>query len=218
MSEQSPATQREKVLQLLPFYVNGSLSDADQKLVESELIAQPILQRELAFQRALATHVQEHTERAPASIGLGKVLARIAQTETSEKKSSGIWQTVSAWLTGGAWMKPALALSLTAVVAQAWLLSQRPSIDEVQYRGGSDRTERRGTKAGRAYLSVVFQPTTSEAQLRMLLAGLSAQIVSGPGDSGEYVLEVPADAASAIQTKLQQSGMTSNVMATRAPW
>ncbi len=210
--------ERKTVLQLLPFYLNGTLSDADKQLVETELKAHPGLRRELVFQRSLAKHVQEHTERAPASIGLAKVLARIEQSEASEKKSSnGFWQAITHWFTGGAWMKPALALSLTAVVAQAWLLSQRPHVEEIQYRGGPDSTERRGTKAGRAYLSVVFQPTTSEAQLRMLLAGLSAQIIAGPGNSGEYVLEVPADRVSAIQTQLQQSGMTSYVAAARAP-
>jgi anti-sigma factor RsiW len=193
---------REKALSLLPFYVNGKISDADRAFVEQALQAHPVLQKELAFLQNVAEQVRESVEKVPESIGLGRVMARI---EAEAEKPSKFSQIFSAFLSGG-WMKTALTASVIGLCVQSWRAHELSS-EVVQYRGASAQPGVVGTQANMAYVNVSFQPTASEAALRMLLAGAGAQIVAGPDLNGEYRLALPADQLEQSKHMLQKSGL-----------
>jgi anti-sigma factor RsiW len=198
---------REKALSLLPFYVNGQISAQDRAFVERALEAHPVLHKELAFLQSVAGHVRESIQQVPESIGLGQVMARI---EAETEKRSGWSSFFSAFLAGG-WMKPALAASVMGLCIQTWRAHDL-NREVVQYRG-QETPAVLGTQANVAYVNVSFQPTASEAALRMLLAGSGAQIVAGPNLSGEYRLALPADQLERSKQALQQSGMVISLTA-----
>jgi anti-sigma factor RsiW len=198
---------REKVLSLLPFYVNGQINAQDRLFVEQALEANPALQKELAFLQSVAGHVRESVQLVPESIGLGRVLARI-EAETEKRSSFGSF--FSTFL-AGSWMKPALAASVMGLCIQTWRAHDL-SREVVQYRGQETQVTL-GTQANVAYVHVSFQPTASEAALRLLLAGSGAQIVAGPNLSGEYKLALPADQLERSQQSLLQSGLVISVTA-----
>jgi hypothetical protein len=202
---------REKALSLLPFYVNGQISAQDRAFVENALREHPILQKELRFLQSVAGHVRESVEKVPESIGLGRVMARIEAEGNAQP--SKLSQFFSSFLAGG-WMKPALAASVMGLCIQTWRAHDLND-EVIQYRGQSSTPAVVGTQANLAYVNVSFQPTTSEAALRMLLAGAGAQIVSGPDLNGEYRLALPADQLEQSKLVLQQSGLVSTLSAAK---
>jgi hypothetical protein len=201
---------REKALSLLPFYLNGTLNDADRAFVELALQSHPVLRKELAFLQNVATHVRESVDKVPESIGLGRVMARI---ELEAEKKSAFSEFFSGFLSGG-WMKAALTASVVGLCVQTWRAHEL-SEEVVQYRGQAQpnlgQLNAGGTQANVAYVNVSFQPTTSEAALRILLAGVGAQIVAGPDLSGEYRLALPADQLESSKQVLQQSGLIQTI-------
>jgi hypothetical protein len=236
---------REKFLQLLPFYVNQTLSADERAFVEQTLREQPKLQAEVDFAKALQRTVLQDAAQAPADIGLNRVLAQI-QVERSNspqvaqhaigpsnnvgKKPTEVpsarstadlsapppmrwWQRL---LGDGNWMQPALAMSLLVIATQSFLLLQKPQYAG-QYRGEPAPGAPVGTHPQSAYLSVVFQPTISEAQLRLLLASLDAEIVAGPGAAGEYRLRLPSETLLRAQASLQQGGLVVSVAPAASP-
>jgi hypothetical protein len=191
---------REKALSLLPFYLNGTLNDADRAFVELALQSHPVLRKELAFLQNVATQVRESVDKVPESIGLGRVMARI---ELEAEKKSAFSEFFSGFLSGG-WMKAALTASVVGLCVQTWRAYEL-SEEMVQYRGAPATAP--GTQANVAYVQVSFLATASEATLRMVLAGAGAQIVAGPDLNGEYRLALPADQLEQSKQTLQRSGL-----------
>jgi hypothetical protein len=222
---------REKFLQLLPFYVNQTLSADERAFIEQTLREQPKLQAEVDFAKALQRTVLQDAAQAPAEIGLDRLLAQIQadQGNHAAKKSTEVpsarstaelsappmrwWQRL---LGDGNWMQPALAMSLLVIATQSFLLLQKPQYAG-QYRGEPAPGASVGTHPQSAYLSVVFQPTISEAQLRLTLASLDAEIVTGPGAAGEYRLRLPAETLLRAQANLQQGGLVVSVAPAASP-
>jgi hypothetical protein len=194
---------REQALQMLPFYLNGQLNEQDRAFVEQAMLQHPILRQELRFLEAVAGQVCESVTKVPESIGLGQVLARIEAEAHAKQSPSKLSQFFSA-LIGGAWMKPALIASVVGLGVQSWRVNDL-NREAIQYRGNP--TTAVGTQANVAYVNVSFQPSTSEAELRLLLAGINAQVVAGPSLSGEYRLALPADQFEQAKLSLQQSGL-----------
>jgi hypothetical protein len=62
-----------------------------------------------------------------------------------------------------------------------------------------------GTKNKDAYLRVNFKPDSTESDMRTLIRGLHAEIVSGPSQLGDYYLVIAPDAVRSALTALQSS-------------
>ena len=208
MSKSEPlnATDFAQAVALLPFYLNQTLGARERAQLEQQLQAHASLRSELALMQHIGQTVQATAARAPQSIGLAGVLARI---EAEKKPAARSWLTAL-----DAWLKPALLASVAIIGVQATLLLREPSTS--RYRGAEPPVSA-ASQSTKAHLNVVFTPSTSEAELRLLLAGIGAQIVAGPSLGGEYTLAIAPDQLLTAQDQLQASGMTQNVSATAAP-
>lgn len=201
----------ERLQSLLPWYVNGSLDEAGCREVEAWLERSEHAREQLAFWQAAAEDQRRSAAAAAEDIGLERVLQRIhagnRPAEVAAETPQGVFHRIGAWL-DGAWLKPAFAAALVVIVMQAVLLTQRPQTPV--YRGAAPSSGQAGAAwitADSAFVRVVFDPASTEGQLRIVLAGSGAWLVGGPGDSGEYYLAVPAESADRLLQQLAASGI-----------
>jgi hypothetical protein len=114
-----------EMIDLLPFFVTGTLSTADSARIETALPKIPQLREELAATSGLFALVKEQGGALIAGSGMSEsrlksLIGRIGTEKTAERRErkplrtasgSGIWQRIATWR----WA-PALAMLLAAIV------------------------------------------------------------------------------------------------------
>jgi hypothetical protein len=112
-------------------------------------------------------------------------------------------------LFGGSWMKPALAFSACVIVGQAaFLVHQQTREDTSIYRGNTPSVP---ATTENVYLRVMFKPSATEGEIRLLLASTQAWVAGGPGLTGEYFLRFSPERVQAAQDTLLSSGVATEV-------
>ena len=213
----------EKFEQWIPWYVNGTLKQDERVEMDRYLANHAEARAEVATLMRAAKAMKSSAERVPADRGLYEVLARIDTEKLARRQAIkltktsrvGPWGAIRNWL-GTSWTQPAFAVALTVIGVQSLYLF-RAGNDEMQMRGAKVNSSTAGPAKDMAYLRVVFKPTATEGELRVLLGGNGVNFVLGPGDSGEYVLSVASkDSVRALQT-LQGSNIVASVNAADSP-
>jgi anti-sigma factor RsiW len=164
-------TPKDHPIELLPWYVNGSLDGEELQEVESHLESCEHCRSEVAFLQSVRQEVKAAGEAAaPGDLGLQRLL----RTVRAERKAVR-WAPQ--------WWQPALAAAALVVVIQAaLLLNLWPEPEPITPLGGPP-------PAG-IVLQVRFVPTATEAQIREALQEVDGTIVSGPGAVGIYRVEL----------------------------
>lgn len=179
--------QLTEARELLPWYVNNTLSEVERKRVESELAKNEVLRAELAWLKGLQTEVK-NTGMAKPQQGVEKLMQRIAADRI---RSGGISNRNTT-----NWLRPAFAIAATLLVVQTFVLSyiliDRESV--LQPLSGPST---------QAVLQVTFRPGVTEQQLREILALNQAEIVSGPGSLGVYGIKISPDKVQQVMTDLR---------------
>ena len=201
MNTPSPADIEHKdVWNLLPWLVNGRLSDVDRIRVEIHLPLCGACREEYVMQRKLYEVLAADSpfEQLPTA-GLNKLHQRIESVDALAERAGSVTSPAPAapaapgpaapvaqparvpWRLQGT-----LAASLTAVAvvvgfaaAQYWHRGPRPDY----YTVTSAASEHRD-----AVIRAVFSPVVTVAQLQMVLDTAHLRIVSGPTEAGVYSL------------------------------
>ena len=158
---------------LLPWYVNGTLSPAEQANVETHLAGCAECQAELNFERLL--HGQIAGLPLGAEDGWKRMQARLASEPPRKAKAPR--PAMPAW-TGWA----AAAAMLIGVVAMAVPYAQPGRYHAL----GAQPQPVVGN------LVVIFRPDTPERAMRAAFNASGARLVDGPTGADAYVLAVPA--------------------------
>lgn len=190
----------EQTLKLLPWYLNGTLDDAEAAMVEAHLVECAACSREAEAERGLRDGVA--STGLDADEGWAAMRERLQATEPAPlPMRKPIWRRQHAlgWATGGA-----LAASLAAV-ALTTLLPGRP--DNVYHALGSAPD----AAAARANAIVLFAPETSTKAMRDALTGAGARITDGPLASGGFLVHMAPDSRDRALAQLR--GKTGVVMA-----
>ena len=191
----------QRIWELLPWYVNGSLAGREREKVEAHLAGCPRCQAEEAACRRTAAAVSGAGESAPSPhpAQFQRLLERVEE----EERAGGGWLAPIRSLLGatprplrGALLAQA-AMILLLVGALAWGLGrQRPggpgavsAAGPAVYRTLSDPVAR---PARTARLRLMFSPKATEREIRGLLLGVHGEITAGPSPLGVYTVEVPA--------------------------
>lgn len=172
----------ERFEELLPWYVNGTLGDADRAWVDDYLARNPQARAELEWQQSLRARLLEGAPRVPETIGLAKAMTLIRGDRPT-------WsERISAFFAGFG-MRPATALAAFAIVAV-----QGGVIVGLLGDARDDAQQIRSLRAVQAdegpLLKLNFAPDAREADIRMLLVELGGQLVGGPGQLGDYYVRV----------------------------
>jgi anti-sigma factor RsiW len=174
-------TEHERASELLPWYVNATLSAHEAALVEKHLGSCHTCREELARCQDLqaATKGQEDGW-SPSPAHFSQVLANVERREATPRKRMMSWLRETPRP-----MRFAFALQGAAVVAlgAALLLRPAPVYETLSRPPAAAHSER-------ARLHVVFSPDLPESGMRRLLQGIQGMIVDGPSPSGLYTVEL----------------------------
>ncbi len=181
---------RNEIVELLPFYVNGTLEAEERTTVEAALAEDAELRTELDLLTSLRDHMQAEEVNSPGEVGLSQLMAKLdSQTPANLSRPPRIWQIAAA--------------VLLAVTIIQGLLLVAPGDDAATYQL-VDGTE--------AAITVSFLPGVTEADLRASLLAAGLEIVAGPSALGLYGLAplegVDVDEA---QAALRETGIVESL-------
>jgi anti-sigma factor RsiW len=197
--------------ELLPFYVNGTLSEIDRAWVERYLREQPQAADELRWLRAVQTTVQAEAVPASSEVGLDRVMQRIhgERKPAAAAKPRGLAAWVARLLSPPV-LKPMFAGAMAVVALQAVVIS---SLMNAREETSPVRTPTSATNVAEhgAYVKLNFKPDARAADIRMLLIDVQGSLASGPGQLGDYYLRVPESQVAAVTARLNVSPIVEGV-------
>jgi anti-sigma factor RsiW len=194
----------QEVQALLPWYINGTLSEAELAQVGQHLSQCTACQEETHYWRDIAAAAQLQT---PAPVALpaeqfAAVMARIDATEAASATTGRWWDTVRQRLSRSVahlvtlprFARLALAVESVAIVVLlgAVLWQSQPGPGALYHT--LSQPESRPQQAS-VTIHLVFAEDMRESELRALLGGVGGTIVSGPSSVGVYAIAVPLASA-----------------------
>jgi hypothetical protein len=184
--EQHHPTEQQ-ALELLPWYVNGTLADSERELVRRALLFSLTCRKEFERLRRLQQAMQrDDAESAATERAFERLLARIDHSAVSRPPRRGNARHRVVW--------PYLAqaaLLLALISGLVWWWVPEPATPPRSY---GTLSAPQPAQADVSLLRVVFAPGLSSAALRELLAEHRLTIVDGPTRDGLYSL-APAEGA-----------------------
>ena len=203
--------------ELLPFYVNGTLSTADRTWVEGYLNEHPTARAELQWYESLQTRLHEDVPAVSSEIGMERALRRIRAENPAAHRSRrpaapSPLERLRDWLASivpQPVLRPAFAGALAVVAVQtvliATLVVERDDSSEIRTLRASAVVEKG------PYLKVNFKADARETDIRMLLVEVHGSLAGGPGQLGDYYIRVPEQQLPASNTKLTASPIVDSV-------
>jgi anti-sigma factor RsiW len=206
--DQSDRNHHQKVWEILPWYVNGTLEDHEHAFVARHILRCQSCADEVARCQSIATAVRsaEQAARTPPPEHLARLMERIDRGRTSaapERSRIGVREWIEKIRLGfqetPSLFRWALAAETAVIVLLAaaiiWQTSVAPS-----YRTLSDAVS--DPEPGRVHLQVVFAEDITEREVRTLLSSIGATIVAGPTPMAVYTVALAAgDREAPAQTR-----------------
>ncbi len=175
----------KEIEELLPFYVNGTLQDAERLQVEEALKGNADLQEEVSLLKRLRAEMQEiDVETSPGELGLKRLQkSLIAEQEQSIEAPTSANDNVMGW----GWKAAAVAACMLLAI-QTFVFAPSLTDDNADLTAAGGGTI--SVPHGVLY-SVTFSPDAKEEDMRALLLSVGARIVDGPSAIGVYRLSAP---------------------------
>jgi anti-sigma factor RsiW len=204
--------------ELLPFYVNGTLSETDRAWVQEYLREHPKAMAELQWYQSLQTRLREDVPAVSSEIGMERALKRI-RTEgpvparrAGPPVTPGPLERLRGWLAAlvpQPMLRPAFAGALAVVALQAVVITnlvmERDSSSEIR------AVPPRGVVDNGPYLKVNFKADAREADIRLLLVEVGGSLAAGPGQLGDYYLRVSQRPVGVVTKMLSASAIVDAV-------
>ena len=188
-TSQPPTAEHRDIWELLPWHVNGRLSEPDGRRVEAHLRVCGACRDECAAQRQIY-HViaaDSAVEQMPMA-GLNKLRQRIERTAVTAVADSPPQQARPA---DGRPRRRAAAIAASLVAVTAAVSIPATLHWQAQRHVGPPAyytvTAAAAPQAG-AVIRAVFAPTVTLSELQSLLDDAHLRIVSGPTEAGVYAL------------------------------
>jgi len=206
---------KDKFDELLPFYVNDTLDEADRAWVDAYLSEHPKSAAELQWYRTLQDTMKRDAPAVSAEVGLDRVMARIraerAPTRAPARPAApSLGERVRGWLAALApqpLLRPALAGALAVVVVQGIVIANLATKgDDSEIRAVKPSVVEAGP-----YLKVNFKADAREADIRMLLVEVDGSLAGGPGQLGDWYVRIPEARLAAAADKIKASAIVDGV-------
>jgi anti-sigma factor RsiW len=209
----------QAVQELLPWYAVGQLAPDEARRVHEHLQSCARCRQDLEWEHGMYAEAAQSADALPPGVDMEAALARLMPALGPQERGAGDDGRRAAAATGAmpagaparwwhtaaanqpSWLRWAIAAQWVAIIGLAALLL-RPDDEPAAYRVlGS------GVAAG-GNLVVVFQPNTSERELRRILQAQNARVVDGPTVTDAYLINVPAAGrARALQALRAEAGV-----------
>ena len=203
--------------ELLPFYVNGSLSDTDRAWVDGYLREHPTAAAELRWAESLQTRLRDDAPAVSSEVGLERALRRIrsegpAPQRARRAAAPSRLERLRNWfssLVPQPMLRPAFVGALAVVALQTVVIVQMatdPVDESSQIRAIPGSVIDSGP-----YLKVNFKGDAREADIRMLLVEVHGSLAAGPGQLGDYYVRIPAEQLASGTGKVKASAIVDSV-------
>jgi len=189
-----------EVRDLLPWFVMGTLDEAEQRLVDEHLKACAACRGELEWERQL----REANRVALPERDVDRAFAALRARLPAQPREVPLFERLrdlGERLLSPAWMRPMLALQAVAIVGLAvalWAGRMPAAAQEHTYRALS-----RPAAAEPARVVVAFTPQTSLGEMRRILLASDARIVDGPTAADAYILAIAPERLDAAVQRLR---------------
>jgi anti-sigma factor RsiW len=171
---------------LLPWFVNGTLEKDELAFVQQHLSACARCQREVQWLRELRAACVDGEATPGASTVFRNLRRQLDEPRVGRGKGASLPRL---WKRAPSWSRWAMAAQLAVIVALGAALvpvTDGPAL----YRTLGARNAAAPTTGS---LVVVFDPTTTESDLRRILRKAGARVADGPTGTNAYVLKVAAE-------------------------
>lgn len=196
--------EHQAVQELLPWYASAQLSADETRRVHQHLQGCAQCRYELEWEHGMRIDAAMSADQLPQGVDMERALAKLlpalgpqervdappaATAAPIDAAASNAPQRVSWWRSAAAnqssWLRWAVAAQWVAIIGLGALLL-RPDETPAYHVLGA------GPAAG-GNMVVMFQPNTSERELRHILQAQNARIVDGPTVTDAWLLNVPAE-------------------------
>lgn len=188
----------QAVQELLPWHASGQLAPDEAQRVREHLQTCAECRQDLEWERELRAQTTA-SDAVPEGVGMERALARLmpalgpqeqaAPAALPTPMAADSTRRVSWWRAAAAnqpsWLRWTVAAQWVVIIGLGALLL-RPDTQPAPYRVLGSAVSSGGN------LVVIFQPTTTERELRRILQAQGARVVDGPTVTDAYLLNVPA--------------------------
>jgi hypothetical protein len=177
MSDMGTGKSEQDLDELLPWYINQSLSPEEAERVEAYLETSEKARQEVEFLRNLRRQVKDiSAARPPGEFGLKRL-----QRDISRGRQDRITKNYRA---RSRWWRPAAIAAAVVIAIQAGVILQ-------PWAPSDTVTTAAGTSGQGTVLQVTLNPDATETEIRTLLQSIEGNIIGGPGSLGVYRIEIP---------------------------
>lgn len=177
---------QEALLALLPWYLNGTLDEKEQRAVEQLLEHSQSARDELAVLKKIQQQVlSEKTGDAPSELGWQKLKRDIKAADARQVN-------VTTSKGGGNWYKMAGVAAVLVICVQfglLWKHTVQPV--DVELLGGAQNAQTDILKAEGLYFQARFEETADWQAINALLDAVQGEIIQGPSALGLVTIRVP---------------------------
>ena len=186
--------RRGEIEELLPFYANGRLGEADAKRVEAALASDADLAARLAIIRddMAETVLLNESLGAASPRALDRLMAGIAaeprQAPLLERAKGGAF----GWLGGLLAAQPPRRLAYAGAFALALIVLQGVAITGLVLRegGGFQTASAPGARPSERYVLLSFAPEAKAGEIAAFFKRYDASVVDGPRANGFFKVRV----------------------------
>jgi len=183
----SESCKDHTIAEVLPWYVNATLSDEERRSVEHHLATCAVCQREVALLQQIAV-VLHAGSPVPSNDLYDRTVARV-QPNGWRRLFQSMRQLVTPV---PMYARIALVAQLTIIVTLAAVLAPRGVF--------STLSEDPRHPAPGVQVQVVFSPGATADQIQAVLTSLKARIIDGPTPLGIYSVEIPLGTGATVSS------------------
>jgi anti-sigma factor RsiW len=200
MSTPQPPALHDAAL-LLPWYINGTLTETEHRVVAAHLHGCAACCKELESIREVRQQARTIFASSPVPASLHTaVMSRVkAAAPRRLQPSRTLLQSLADALQALRPPRWAAALAVTIIVVQAGALSWF-----ALNAGPEPQVRARSVESAAARIRIVFNPRATEGEIRAALIALGGRIVDGPSPEGDYVIELPTVAPTVLSQRLRE--------------
>jgi len=170
---------------LLPWYINGSLSEQEQQQVERHLQQCSECRDEVELLQAMQTVAKQPPESLPSQFAWHRLQRDMHQDAQTSPAKSRRWG-----------LSLAAAAAVAVIAVQGVLLLNFSQQDNYQLAGHDLEG---------VVVQVRFNPDATEQAIRTTLQAAGAEIVTGPGAAGVYRIRISdQEAEPELQAKIDR--------------
>jgi len=190
--------KRRELEELLPFYANGRISDADKRRVETALAADAELAARLDLIRddMAETVLLNESLGAPSHNALEKLMAGIeaeARPVPLLARAQENGRGLLGWLGGLLAAQTPRRLAYAGAAALALIVLQGVAITGLALRDGGpgfQTASAPGTRASESYVLLSFSPEAKAGEIASFFKRFDASVVDGPRANGFFKVRV----------------------------